>query len=185
MNPGSKLVFIVGPGGSGKSTAGKILAERLGYGFVDLDYAFCERIGIIGDYIDEHGYRAYSSANSRLFDQLLIEHPSRTVFPLSSGFLVHEDSPALVRKHKLLLERAGVSILLLPSESLGEATSIIVPRQLGRGIPGLVESTERRKLASRFPRYKGFGDIKVFSSADPSTVADLMMAELARIGVAD
>ena len=183
MNVGSKLVFIVGPGGSGKSTAGQILAERLDYAFVDLDLVFCERIGIIGDYIDQHGYRAYASANSLLFDRLWSEHPSRTVFALSSGFLVHEDAPELVRKHEQLLERAGITVLLLPSESLAEAMRVIVPRQLGRGLPGLVERTEREKLARRFPRYKRFGDVKVFSAADPPTVVALMVAELARIGI--
>lgn len=183
MNVGSKLIFIVGPGGSGKSTAGRFLAERLGYGFADLDAVFYERVGIIGDYIGEFGYKRYSEENSRLFHTLLAEYRSRYVFPLSSGFQVHEDSPELVRKHRRLLKRSGVSILLLPSRSLEAAMEIIVPRQMARGIPGFMESRERAKLASRFPRYKRVGDIRIFSSADPSSVADLMVAELRQLGL--
>ena len=183
MNVERELIFIVGPGGSGKSTAGKVLAERLGYGFVDLDYVFCERLGIIGDYIDQNGYKAYCAANSALFDRLLVDHPSRHVFPLSSGFLVHEDSPELVRKHRRLLRRSGISVLLLPSRSLSATMDVIIPRQMQRGYPGLTEDRERAKLARRFSRYKRFGDVKIFSSADPSTVADMMMSELTRIGL--
>ena len=63
--------------------------------------------------------------------------------------------------------------------------TVIIPRQMGRAIPGMVESRERDKLARRFPRYKRCGDIKVFSSADPSSVAASMAAELARIGIFD
>jgi hypothetical protein len=60
---------------------------------------------------------------------------------------------------------------------------IIVPRQMARGIPGFTESRERAKLASRFPRYQRVGNIRIFSSADPATVADLMFAELRTIGL--
>jgi shikimate kinase len=183
VNTETELVFIVGPGSAGKSTTGSLLAERLGYGFIDLDLVFCERVGLIGDYVKEQGYSAYSETNSTLFEQLLEEYPTRMVFPLSSGFLVHEDSPELVRKHKSLLKRKGVSILLLPSRSLKETMDIIIPRQMARGYLDLVEGRERVRLNSRYPKYKKYGDIKIFSAEPPEQITDLITEELYKLGL--
>lgn len=183
MNTKNELIFIVGPGSAGKSTTGRILANKLGYKFVDIDLVFCERIGLMGDFIIEQGYRAYSEANSKLFEQLLDEYPTKTVFPLSSGFLVHQDSPELVRKHKILLKEKGISILLLPSPSLKESIDIIIPRQMAREYLDLVEEVEREKLKSRHPKYKRYGDIKIFSIEPQEQIADLMVKELSKLGL--
>lgn len=183
MHTETELVFIVGPGSAGKSTTGRFLADKLGYEFVDLDLVFCERISRIGDFITEKGYRVYSETNSILFEQLLEEYPTKTVFPLSSGFLVHEDSPELVRKHKILLNEKGISILLLPSPSLKESMDIIIPRQMAREYLDLVEEREKAKLKSRHIKYKRYGDIKIFSVEQPEQIADLMMEELNKLGL--
>lgn len=183
MNTKNELVFIVGPGSAGKSTTGRLLAKKLGYGFVDIDFVFCERVGLIGDYIKQHGYRAYSEANSDLFEQVIEEYPAKMVFPLSSGFLVHKDSPELVRKHRRLLKEKGISILLLPSASLKESMDIIIPRQMSRGYLELVEEEERAKLKSRYPRYKRYGNIKIFSVEPLEQIADLMVEELNKLGL--
>jgi shikimate kinase len=60
-------IFIVGPGGVGKSTAGKILAAKLGFTFIDLDQVFCERIENIRLYVRRFGYEKYCYTNSTLF----------------------------------------------------------------------------------------------------------------------
>lgn len=183
MHIESELIFIVGPGSAGKSTTGRLLAEKLGYGFVDIDFVFCERIKLIGDFLKANGYKAYCEANSALFDQLLEEYPAKTVFPLSSGFLVHEDSPELVSKHRRLLKEKGLSILLLPSRSLNESMDITIPRQMARGYPDLVEETEKARLKSRYPRYKRYGDIRIYSTQPAEQIADLMMDELKKLGL--
>lgn len=183
MNLTTELVFIIGPGGVGKSTTGKLLADKLKYDFLDIDLVFCERVGLIGDYVKEKGYKAYSRANSQLVDQLLLEYPTKTVIPLPSGFLVHEDSPKLVRKHKRLLKEKGVSIMLLPSPSLKVSMDIIIPRQMSRGYLDLNEESERLRLTRRHPKYKKYGDIKVFSYAEPHEIANFMEEELKKLGL--
>lgn len=183
VNTKNELVFIVGQGSSGKSTTGKLLANKLGYEFVDIDLVFCERIGFIGDFITKQGYKAYSKVNSKLFEQLLEEYPTKTVFPLSSGFLVHKDSPELVRKHKILLKEKGISILLLPSSLLKVSMDIIIPRQMVRKYLDLDEESEKAKLRSRHPKYKRYGDIKIFSVEPPEQIAHLMMGGLNKLGL--
>lgn len=178
MNRESKLIFIVGPGGVGKTTAGEVLAEEIGYAFVDLDREFLNRVGLIGDYVREHGYSRYCETNSRLFEELVREWPSETVFPLSSGFLVHEDSPELVKKHKKLLQKLGVSVLLLPSESLQESLKVVVPRQLSRGYIDTTEENEIERHRHRYPKYKEYGDVKIFSKEEPRKIAARMIEGL-------
>ncbi|MFH1561160.1 MAG: shikimate kinase [Patescibacteria group bacterium] len=170
-------VFIIGPGGVGKTTAGKILAKKLEHRFIDLDDEFCERIENIGVFIKTKGYTRYCYRNSELFFELLDETKENFVIALSSGFLIHEGLDDLVDKHKQALQETGVSVLLLPSKSLEESEGVMIERQMKRGF-GLEENRERAKIRSRFPKYKTLGDIKVFSHDTPEIIADLMFQGL-------
>src|SRR5207249_4448181 len=138
-------IFIVGPAGVGKSTCGRILAEELGYSFVDLDSAFLERIGNITEYIEQEGYAAYAERNTELFFALIDEQKADTVYALSAGFLLYQDGPHLSSRNAEALSQIGVSILLLPSRSVEESMSIVVPRVLNRR-PWLNRERETSKI---------------------------------------
>ncbi|MDD3262663.1 MAG: shikimate kinase [Candidatus Absconditabacteria bacterium] len=170
-------IFIIGPGGVGKSTSGRILAELLQYKFIDLDKEFCKEIGNISNYIPEQGYEKYCLENSKLFYKLLEENSENCVFVLSSGFLVHENMDKLTDNHKKTIQEKGLSILLLPSESKEESTDIVIKRQLSRGF-GLNEERERQKFRKRFDIYKRFGDIKIYSTDTPENIAEEMKKEI-------
>ncbi|MAG11564.1 MAG: shikimate kinase [Parcubacteria group bacterium] len=171
-------VFIVGPGGVGKSTSGKILAQLLDYNCIDLDLEFCNQIGNIGEYIRSQGYESYCHANSELFYTLLKKHTQRMVWMLSSGFLVHEECSDLVHKHTQTIKKE-LSILLLPSRSIDESEDIVVERQLKRGF-GLKEERERKKFRERYVPYQSFGDVQIYSVEEPQVVAQEMLEEVAR-----
>ena len=166
-----KNIFMIGPGGVGKSTVGRTLSEMLGFGFIDLDQEFYNRYGRIGTFIDSKGYDSYCRCNSALFFEILKGNPSKTVFALSSGFLVHENNKDLIEKHKQALKENGISVLLLPSESIEESERIVIDRQLLRGYE-LNEEREKEKFRSRFPKYLPLGDIKIFSSDLPDSIAE-------------
>jgi shikimate kinase len=179
----SQLIFIVGPGGAGKSTTGKLLSERLNYQFVDVDLVFCERIRQIPDHVREFGYKSYCETNSALVDQLLGEYRTQTVMSMPSGFLVHEDSPELVAKHLAVLSQNGLSVLLLPSKNLAETTEIIVERQLSRGFSDMTEAREKEVILRRFPRYLQHGDVQIFSHQAPAEIVELMIQALKANGL--
>jgi len=85
-------IFIIGPGGVGKTTAGTILATRLQYSFIDLDQEFCNQIENIGSYIKNNNYEKYYSKNSELFFKLLKNNKkTNNIFVLSSGFLANHE----------------------------------------------------------------------------------------------
>jgi shikimate kinase len=62
----SRVIFLVGFTGSGKSTVGRLLAIRMGNGFVDLEQEISQRAGMaismIFNRYGEEGYRTLESA---------------------------------------------------------------------------------------------------------------------------
>lgn len=168
-----KRVFIIGPGGAGKTTCGKIFAHLMGYAFVDLDSEFMTRIGHIGRHIKDKGYLSYCRNNSSLFYSLIEEQVEDAVFALSSGFLIYEETDQELSKHKDAIRHLGISILLLPSRSAKESEEIIVTRQISRGLP-YNPQFERKKIRARIPKYRKHGNIQIFSDGNPVQLAEEM-----------
>jgi shikimate kinase len=170
-------IFIIGPGGVGKTTCGTLLAKMLDYKFIDLDTEFCAQIDNVGNHINTKGYESYCYENSRLFYQLLKTQPAKFIFALSSGFLIHENLNDLTQKHHRTIKELGLSILLLPSKSLEEGMKIIVDRQMSRGF-GLNPEREKIKYTKRFHQYQKFGDIKIYSHDAPEVIAGQIYREI-------
>ncbi len=165
-------LFLIGPGGVGKSTVGALLAQALGYRLIDLDSQFCEQILNIREYIQRDGYESYVRENAALCARLLAENPDeKRVVVLSSGFLATDVCPEIVASNRQLVRQAGYSILLLPSEDIDIATRIVVERQLARGF-GLAREKEEAKFRQRFKEYRGLADCWVISSEKPERVAE-------------
>ena len=171
-------LFLIAPGGAGKSTVGEKLAVRLGYAFVDLDAQFCERVANIREYLKSDGYEAYLEQNAALFDALLLERSQQNVvFALSSGFLATDIRPDIVERNRQRVRECGLSILLMPSKDADVACGCIVTRQLKRGF-GLVRDKEEAKFRQRFPDYMALGDIQIFAMGSPEVIVHKIMAAL-------
>jgi shikimate kinase len=170
-------IFFIGPASVGKSTVGALLAKEIGFDFIDIDLEFCSRIALIPDYIKEFGYVGYCEINSKLTDQLIAEHPTKTVFATPSGYLVHKDSPHLIKKHLKVIS-CGTSVLLLPDEDPLRGIDVIVSRQLRRWSDTIADK-ERERFLERFEKYKFCGDIKIFSFEPPETIVDAIVQSLA------
>jgi shikimate kinase len=130
-------IFLIGPGGVGKTTVGRLLAVHLGYELLDLDEEFCSRVRPIRNYLDAHGYPAYVRRNSELFHKLLALYgpASKTVFVLSSGFLATDVEPETVARNRTMVQAAGISVLLMPSRDLAASLEVVLARQMGRVEP--------------------------------------------------
>jgi len=65
------LLFLVGPRGSGKSTVGRLLARRLGWGFVDADARLEERAGMtIREVFEREGEVGFRERESSALSEL-------------------------------------------------------------------------------------------------------------------
>ena len=67
-------IYLVGMPGSGKSTAGPLLAETLGWRFEDLDQQIEAEAGIsIPRFFEEKGEEAFRTTETRLLHQTAVE----------------------------------------------------------------------------------------------------------------
>lgn len=172
----NKNIFLIGPASVGKTTVGKLLAEKLGYKFVDIDKEFCERIDFIPVYVNSKGYPAYCETNSMLVEQLLSENKDKTVFATPSGFLVHEKSPEIVEQNAKLID-AHITVLLLPDRDSNACVDIVVERQMKRH-NDVDRDTERKRFLERSEKYKKYGDIQIYSMEPPENIVSEILGSL-------
>lgn len=153
-----RLLHLIGPGGAGKTTVGAMLADKLGWQFIDLDERFMAQQGDISLFIQHHGYQRYARCNVELYATLKSSLLHCAVFVLSSGFMTYDQNqlptyPDLFRT----IEHDPLTALLLPSFELEECVEIVVKRQLSR--PWLADNgpQEERKIRQRFATLRGLG----------------------------
>jgi shikimate kinase len=172
----SQSIFLLGPGGVGKSTLGRNLAPRLGLPLIDLDFAFCDAFAQIGQFIGEHGYVRYRAENLDLAVRLVQEAGGPVLLVTSSGFLAAAPGSDNHRRAHALVA-TGYGITLLPALDIDVATPIVVERQLQRGF-GFERESEIRKFRERFAAYRHAGDMSIFSTAEPDEIAAVVERSL-------
>jgi len=92
--------------GVGKSTVTKILASRLGYARLDLDWSIEKREGkTIAQIIEGDGIDRFREIETEVLAEIL-EHPSKAVIALGGGAWIQE------RNRKLIKEKGCASIWL-------------------------------------------------------------------------
>jgi shikimate kinase len=178
---GGSCIFLVGPGGTGKSTLGPVLAAALGARFVDLDREVCERVLVIPDLVEQRGYAEYCRVNGQVAEELVAEHPDLAVMATSSGFLAHDDQPEAVRWNRRLIHRTGMAVLFLPSADDEESVRVITERQVQRyGVD--TRQHWLRTTRRRIPAYRSRADEEIVAAGSPEASASRVIAALAGRG---
>jgi shikimate kinase len=155
------VIYLIGPGGAGKTTTAKALARRVGIRCVDLDAEFAAHHGDISAYLNTHGYDAYARENVGLFGVLAGEPSAAGVIALSSGFMTYRDDihPEYATWRRQLASSAS-GFVLLPSLDLETCVAETVRRQLGRQF-ARTAAHEEQVIRARFPIYAALAVPKV------------------------
>ncbi|MCJ0829189.1 hypothetical protein MN869_12120 [Acinetobacter sp. NIPH1876] len=150
------LIYFIGPGGAGKTTAAKLLSAQFGFDYYDLDEYFMQSEGDITQYIIRHGYKKYAARNIQLFMQLQIKYDLNKIVIIvcSSGFMTYpNDTHQDYIKIKDEVEKHVFTFLMLPSLVLETCVQEIVARQLNRAYLNPVRANEELKIRQRFLLY--------------------------------
>ncbi|MBD0837819.1 MULTISPECIES: shikimate kinase [unclassified Streptomyces] len=95
------VMVLVGPMGVGKSTVGRLLAERLGVGFRDTDDDIeAEQGRTIAEIFVDEGEAAFRAVEKRTVRQALAEHDG--VLALGGGAILDEDTRALLAGQRVV-----------------------------------------------------------------------------------
>lgn len=159
--------------GSGKTTVGRLLAERLGWRFVDLDTRIVERAqSPIVEIFRLHGEAAFRGLEGEELERTVgeaIEGDRPVVIALGGGTLTRPENFARLRQCS-----AVVCWLDCPVEHLLERCASVTDRPLFRD-----EASFRLLYDQRQPIYAQAG-YRVDATAEPGQVVDRILARLRR-----
>ena len=86
-------IYLIGYMGAGKTTAGKLLAQKLGWHFVDLDEAFKEIHGLsTADYIRQYGLEEFRKKEKYVAEDLAELPIEKVIYATGGGYPCWEDN---------------------------------------------------------------------------------------------
>ncbi|MDQ6686130.1 MAG: shikimate kinase [Actinomycetota bacterium] len=140
--PGPLLV-LVGPMGSGKSTVGELVAERLGVPFRDTDSDVEAAAGRpVSDIFVESGEKVFRELERAAVATALGEHTG--VLALGGGAVLQPDTRALLTGHRVVFLRVGLA-------AAADRVGLGVSRPL---LLGNVRGQLKRLIDERTPVYE-------------------------------
>ncbi len=96
------LVYLTGFMGSGKSTIGSILANALGWQFIDLDKVIEEKEGrYISEIFEEHGEQYFRESETKSLIE--ISKKQNAVISLGGGALISETNLKIAKESGILI----------------------------------------------------------------------------------
>lgn len=168
-----RRIFLVGYRGTGKTTAGRIVAESLGWGFVDADERIEAAAGAtIADIFAAEGEAGFRDREAAVLADLC-GGPERVVVATGGGVVLRPTN-------RDLLPRSGfVAWLTAPPGHLWrriQADTTTAARRPNLTAAGGVEEVERL-LAVREPLYRAVADATVPTEGrSPADVAAAILA---------
>ena len=93
-------IYLVGYMGAGKTTAGRLLADKLGWHFVDLDEAFMHIHGYTtAEYIREFGIEDFRKKEKYVLEDLADQIPyEKVIYATGGGYPCWEDNMECLRE---------------------------------------------------------------------------------------
>jgi shikimate kinase len=161
------LIALIGFMGSGKSTVGGILAEKLGYGFADLDSIVESVAGdTVAEIFKKRGEEAFRVLETKCL--LKLEKRSRLVVASGGGTPMQKASAGFFSRSAATFH-LEVSLETALARTIGNDS-----RPLLAGDPSAIRSL----YESRLPVYRSLGRTVATDGKSPAEVADEIVSLL-------
>lgn len=154
-------IFLIGYRAAGKSTVGKVLAQRLGFTFLDTDQMVCQAHGgSVQEIIDELGWQGFRHSENEMLCRA--NRGKQLVVATGGGAVLHENS------WKTICQQSLVVWLYADQEVIIERLS--AGRGLDQGRPNLTENPleieVKQVLQQRTPLYQKISHMKIDTGKD-------------------
>jgi shikimate kinase len=161
-------VVLVGPMGAGKTTVGRLLAERWGVGFRDTDDEVEAAEGrTISDIFVDSGEEHFRALERAAVVHALAQHPG--VLAVGGGAVVSAETRAALVGHRVVFLRVGLTDAAA-RVGLGASRPLLL---------GNVRGTMKTLLDERTPVYESVAAFSVDTGGrTPDEVADLVAEAL-------
>jgi shikimate kinase len=172
--PMQPRVFLIGLRGTGKTTLARLLADKLGWPWVDADAELLQRTGqSIARLIDAEGEPAFRHYEKALLEELTTMAP--VVLATGGGAVLDAENRRLLRERGLVIWLTAAPDVL--AARLAADADAKEQRPSLTGLPVPVEL--KRHQFEREPHYRACADLTIDTSdANPETLAQQLMKDL-------
>ena len=165
-------LILNGPRCCGKTSIGKLVANRLEIPFYDADNVFVEANGSVADYVKQYDWPGFRKEESRILGLIASSAGDKPIIlALGGGALVHDQGEEHRQANVKLMRSLGKTVYILPNQDLEISTRILTERMLADSTsddqrPSLTgESDEYREmliiLKKRHKLYMDTSDITI------------------------
>ncbi|MDO8577322.1 MAG: shikimate kinase [Candidatus Wildermuthbacteria bacterium] len=160
--------ILIGMAGVGKSTVGPFLAEKLGFGFVDVDEAIFEKYGkTVAEILAAEGDEGFSQKEEQTIREINLQE---IVMAPGGSIVYHEDLMNDMRKQTMMI------YLRDEFENIKER---LEKKQGIQNIVGIRTKSLEQVFKERLPLYEKYAEVTIdVQGKSPEVVAEEIMEKL-------
>lgn len=181
MYSGGPISFS-GPSAVGKSTIGRLVAEKMGMPFIDLDDEVSKKAGLATtkEVMRNFGHTYFKQLQSDRLNDITTNTPHDYVLAAGGEIFRPGYDRNLITRNRILLKRHTYNICLVPSNTIDEVVQVLFPRLNDGKRDTRTSSPEefRKYVEVAVSQYIGFAHQVVFTHTAPPEATLLQVVKL-------